>query len=66
MSSQHNHLCTCCGFFLQKLYFAVNIQQFLWKIAVFLPQFLYICSRKHQIYYIFIRNFNPKRYSVIS
>ena len=29
--------------------FAVKIQQFLWKIAVFLPQFLYICSRKHQI-----------------
>ena len=51
---------------MQYPYFAVKIQQFLWRFAVFLPQFLYICSRKLQIYSIFIRNFNPKRYSVIS
>lgn len=40
---------------MQDPYFAVKIQQF-----------LYIRSRKHQFFCIFIHNFNPKRYSVIS
>ena len=29
--------------------YAVKTPQFAKEIAVFLPQFLYICSRKHQI-----------------
>lgn len=29
--------------------FAVKIQQYFLNFAVFLPQILYICSRKHQI-----------------